>query len=122
MKNKKYMSLQSELLVGTIGSMLIVALFLSVSYIFVLRNILNKSTVNSVNQTMATLDKDIFGLTVENHELVKLAYDAYLANSRSSHAKTLKRGEVSAMVRRGLTDADGQRGAGIAKMPAAPVV
>ncbi len=43
---------------------------------------------------MATLDKDIFGLTVENHELVKLAYDAYLANSRSSHAKTLKRGEV----------------------------
>lgn len=44
---------------------------------------------------MASLNKDIFGLTVENHELVKLAYDAYLANSRSSHAKTLKRGEVS---------------------------
>ncbi len=44
---------------------------------------------------MATLDKEIFGLSVENHELVKLAYDAYLANSRSSHAKTLKRGEVS---------------------------
>ena len=43
---------------------------------------------------MATLDKDVFGLAVENHELVKLAYDAYLANSRSSHAKTLKRGEV----------------------------
>ena len=43
---------------------------------------------------MATLDKEVFGLEVENHELVKLAYDAYLANSRSSHAKTLKRGEV----------------------------
>ena len=43
---------------------------------------------------MATLNKDIFDLNVENHELVKLAYDAYLANSRSSHAKTLKRGEV----------------------------
>ena len=43
---------------------------------------------------MATLNKDIFGLDVENHELVKLAYDRYLANSRSSHAKTLKRGEV----------------------------
>ena len=40
------------------------------------------------------LNKDIFGLTVENHELLKLAYDSYLANSRSSHAKTLKRGEV----------------------------
>lgn len=43
---------------------------------------------------MATLNKDIFDLNVENHELVKLAYDTYLANSRSSHAKTLKRGEV----------------------------
>ena len=43
---------------------------------------------------MATLNKDVFGLSVENHELVKLAYDAYLANSRSSHANTLKRGEV----------------------------
>ena len=43
---------------------------------------------------MATLNKDVFGLSVENHELVKLAYDAYLANSRSSRAKTLKRGEV----------------------------
>ena len=43
---------------------------------------------------MATLNKEIFGLEVENHELMKLAYDAYLANSRSSHAKTLKRGEV----------------------------
>ena len=42
----------------------------------------------------AKLNKDVFGLSVENHELVKLAYDAYLANSRSSHAKTLKRGEV----------------------------
>ncbi|MBR2767158.1 50S ribosomal protein L4 [Candidatus Saccharibacteria bacterium] len=43
---------------------------------------------------MATLNKEVFGLKVENHELVKLCYDAYLANSRSSHAKTLKRGEV----------------------------
>lgn len=43
---------------------------------------------------MATLNKSVFGLSVQNHELIKLAYDAYLANSRSSHAKTLKRGEV----------------------------
>ena len=42
----------------------------------------------------AKLNKDVFGLSVDNHELVKLAYDAYLANSRSPHAKTLKRGEV----------------------------
>ena len=44
---------------------------------------------------MSTLNQDVFGLTVDNHELVKLAYDAYLASSRSSHAKTLRRGEVS---------------------------
>lgn len=42
----------------------------------------------------ATLNKDIFEVNVDNHELLKTAYDAYLANSRSSHAKTLKRGEV----------------------------
>lgn len=44
---------------------------------------------------MATLNKDVFGLTVDNHELIKLAYDTYLANSRSSHAKTMTRAEVS---------------------------
>ena len=37
---------------------------------------------------------EIFGIEVTNYELIKVAYDAYLANSRSSHAKTLKRGEV----------------------------
>ena len=42
----------------------------------------------------ATLNKDIFEVNVDNHELIKTAYYAYLANSRSSHAKTLKRGEV----------------------------
>ncbi|MBQ3965729.1 MAG: methyl-accepting chemotaxis protein [Treponema sp.] len=70
MKNKKYMSLQSELLVGTIGSMLIVALFLSLSYIFVFRTILNKSTVNSVNQTMETLDEEISGILGEYNDMV----------------------------------------------------
>lgn len=43
---------------------------------------------------MADLNPDIFGLEVTNYELIKVAYDSYLANSRSSHAKTLKRGEV----------------------------
>ena len=44
---------------------------------------------------MTELNKEIFNHEVKNHELLKVAYDAYLANSRSSHAKTLKRGEVS---------------------------
>lgn len=41
------------------------------------------------------LNKDIFGLSVENYELIKQAYNTYLANSRSSHAKTMTRAEVS---------------------------
>jgi large subunit ribosomal protein L4 len=45
--------------------------------------------------TTATLPKDIFGVEVPNHELLKVAYDAYLANARSAAAKTKKRGEVS---------------------------
>jgi large subunit ribosomal protein L4 len=42
----------------------------------------------------ATLPKEIFGLEVKNHELVKAAYVGYLANGRSNNAVTLKRGEV----------------------------
>lgn len=41
------------------------------------------------------LPKEVFNVEVTNHELLKLAYDAYLANSRSAAAKTKKRGEVS---------------------------
>ena len=42
-----------------------------------------------------TLPKNVFGVDVPNHELVKLAYDAYLANSRQASATTKTRGEVS---------------------------
>lgn len=42
----------------------------------------------------AKLPADIFEVEVKNHQLLKLAYDAYLANSRMDNAKTLKRGEV----------------------------
>lgn len=40
------------------------------------------------------LPKDIFNVEVRNHELLKLAYDSYLANSRKASATTLQRGEV----------------------------
>ena len=43
----------------------------------------------------ATLPKEIFGLEVKNHELVKAAYVGYLANGRTNNAVTKKRGEVS---------------------------
>ena len=42
-----------------------------------------------------TLPKSVFGVDVPNHELVKLAYDAYLANGRLASATTKTRGEVS---------------------------
>src|SRR5574343_1503104 len=41
------------------------------------------------------LPKDIFAVEVTNHELLKLAYDSYLANARLSSATTKQRGEVS---------------------------
>lgn len=44
---------------------------------------------------MATkLPAEVFDLKVDNHQLLKTAYDAYLANSRSSGAKTKTRGLV----------------------------
>jgi large subunit ribosomal protein L4 len=43
----------------------------------------------------ATLPKSVFAVDVPNHELLKLAYDAFLANSRKASATTKTRGEVS---------------------------
>lgn len=43
----------------------------------------------------SALPKEVFGVEVPNHELLKLAYDAYLANNRTASATTLQRGEVS---------------------------
>lgn len=42
-----------------------------------------------------TLPKEVFAVDVTNHELLKLAYDSFLANSRSAHPNTKQRGEVS---------------------------
>lgn len=41
-----------------------------------------------------TLPKEVFAVEVKNHELLKLAYDAYLSNSRLASATTKTRGEV----------------------------
>jgi large subunit ribosomal protein L4 len=40
------------------------------------------------------LDNNVFGVEPKNHELLKQAYQTYLANGRENLAKTLKRGEV----------------------------
>lgn len=45
--------------------------------------------------TPAKLAKSVFGVEVENHQLLKDAYLAYLANSRENLAVAKKRGQVS---------------------------
>lgn len=44
--------------------------------------------------TAAKLEKSIFGVEVESHELIKQAYVAYLSNGRSAGAKVKTRGLV----------------------------
>ncbi len=51
------------------------------------------STTSTAAKT-PTLPKEVFGVDVANHELLKLAYDAYLANNRTSSATTKTRGDV----------------------------
>jgi large subunit ribosomal protein L4 len=48
----------------------------------------------STKKTATTLPESVFAVEVPNHELLKLAYNAYLANGRENLAKTLRRGEV----------------------------
>jgi large subunit ribosomal protein L4 len=45
--------------------------------------------------TPAKLDKSVFGVDVNNHQLLKDAYLSYLAGGRSNNAVVKKRGEVS---------------------------
>lgn len=52
-----------------------------------------KASAKAVASTK--LPKDIFDVNVPNHELLKLAYDSYLANARLASATTKQRGEVS---------------------------
>ena len=48
----------------------------------------------STKPAKAALPKSVFEVDVPNHELLKLAYDAFLANSRQASATTKPRGEV----------------------------
>jgi large subunit ribosomal protein L4 len=50
--------------------------------------------------TPAKLDNAVFGVDVKNHELVKQAYNAYLANGRANLAVTKTRGLVAASTRK----------------------
>lgn len=48
--------------------------------------------VATTNNT--SLPKEVFAVDVSNHELLKLAYESYLANARQASATTKQRGEV----------------------------
>ena len=48
----------------------------------------------STKPAKAALPKSVFEVDIANHELLKLAYDAFLANSRQASATTKTRGEV----------------------------
>jgi large subunit ribosomal protein L4 len=68
-----------------------------------------------VKTTAATkapvLPEEVFNVEVKNHELLKLAYDAYLAQSRKASATTLTRG----LVRGGGKKPWAQKGTGRAR-------
>ncbi len=70
MKEKKHISLMTEVLIGSIGSMLLVALFLFFSFMFVIQKVVRQSTENSVKQSMETLNKEIGEILGEYNELV----------------------------------------------------
>ena len=72
----KKISLRTELLVGTIGSMVIITAFLIFCFRFVMNKIVATTTVNSVNQTMETLDKEVIGVLGEYNDLVVSLSDA----------------------------------------------
>lgn len=54
----------------------------------------NPKTTAKAPTTSSKLPKEVFGVEVSNHELLKLAYDSYLANARLASATTKQRGEV----------------------------
>ena len=67
---KGKISLKTELLIGTIGSMVIVTAFLSFCFKVVMNRVIQTTTVDSVNQTMETLNKEVTGVLGEYNDLV----------------------------------------------------
>jgi large subunit ribosomal protein L4 len=56
---------------------------------------MTETTKKTSTTVKSVLPATIFEVEVKNHELLRLAYDSYLANSRNAHATTKQRGEVS---------------------------
>lgn len=52
------------------------------------------TTTSTAKNSATTLPNEVFAVEVRNHELLKLAYESFLANSRQASATTKQRGEV----------------------------
>jgi len=70
MKQKKHISLMAEVLTGSIGIMVIITIFLFASMIYLTKTVINRSTINSVNQAMETLNEEVAGVLGEYNDLV----------------------------------------------------
>ncbi|MBO6177294.1 MAG: methyl-accepting chemotaxis protein [Treponema sp.] len=70
MNQKKHLSLIWELLIGTIGTLFIVSLFLFISFTYVMRTMIRSVTINSVEQAMDVLDGKISSILGEYNDLV----------------------------------------------------
>lgn len=70
MAAKKHLSLMAEILIGMIGSIIVVTLFLGLSFSFVIQNIVKKSTINTVSQAMDSLNEEVSGILGEYNNLV----------------------------------------------------
>jgi len=55
---------------------------------------LSYSAAGAKSAAKASLDKDIFGIEVKDHKLLREAYQSFLDNGRKNLAKTKTRGEV----------------------------
>ncbi len=53
-----------------------------------------KTTTAKKPAATSALPKEVFAVEINNHDLVKRAYEAYLANGRTNHAVTKTRGLV----------------------------
>ena len=84
--SKRKISLRAEVLIGSIGSVLMVTLFLGITNIFLMRHIVNTTTVNSVRQTMETLSGQVTALFLPYEVRV---HDVALAASSDADEKIL---------------------------------
>ena len=67
---KGKISLRAELLLGTIGAMLVVQTFLMLCFNFVMTRVVRTTAVTSVDQIMETLEKEVGGVLGEYESLV----------------------------------------------------